>query len=60
VRPFPTSVILPSSLPVAGEILMSHIRSIDTQARPIRDAGIAVSDEIAQLVRAKLNTLITI
>jgi mRNA interferase MazF len=60
VRPFPTSVVLPSSLPVAGEILISHIRSIDTQARPIRYAGIAVSDEIAQLVRAKLNTFITI
>jgi hypothetical protein len=37
-----------------------HIRSIDTQARPIRFAGLAVSNEIAQLVRAKLNTFITI
>jgi mRNA interferase MazF len=60
VRPFPTSVVLPSSLPIAGEILTSHIRSIDTQARPIRYAGVAVSDEIARLVRAKLNTFITI
>jgi mRNA interferase MazF len=60
VRPFPTSVVLPSSLPIAGAILTSHIRSIDTQARPIRYAGVAVSDEIAQLVRAKLNTFITI
>lgn len=60
VRPFPTSVVLPSSLPIAGEILTSHIRSIDTQARPIRYAGIAVSDEIARLVRAKLDTFITI
>ncbi len=34
VRPFPTSVVLPGGLPVAGEILTSHIRSIDTQARP--------------------------
>src|SRR5713101_9240391 len=49
VRPFPTSVVLPSSLPIAGEILTSHIRSIDTQARPIRYSGIAVSDGIAQL-----------
>jgi mRNA interferase MazF len=60
VRPFPTSVILPASLPIAGEILTSHIRSIDTQARPIRYAGAAVSDETARLVRAKLNTFITI
>ncbi len=60
VRPFPTSVVLPSSLPIAGEILTSHIRSIDTQARPIRYAGVAVSDEIARLVRAKLDTFITI
>jgi len=45
---------------MAGEILTSHIRSIDTQARPIRYAGVAVSDEIARLVPAKLNTLITI
>ena len=60
VRPFPTSVVLPSSLPIAGEILTSHIRSIDTRARPIRYSGVAVPDEIARLVRAKLDTFITI
>jgi mRNA interferase MazF len=60
VRPFPTSVILPQGLPVAGEILTSHVRSIDTEARPIRYAGGAVSIETAQLVRAKLNAFITI
>jgi len=60
VRPFPTSVVLPASLPIAGEILISHIRSIDTHARPIRYAGAAVSAQVAQLVRAKLNTFITI
>ena len=60
VRPFPTSVVLPSGLTIAGEILTSHIRSIDTQARPIRYAGGAVPLEIAQLVRAKLSTFITI
>jgi mRNA interferase MazF len=31
-RPFPTSVVLPAGLPVVGEILLSHIRSSDTQA----------------------------
>jgi mRNA interferase MazF len=60
VRPFPTSVVLPSGLPIAGEILTSHIRSIDTQARPVRYAGIAVPSRIAQLVRAKLNSFILI
>lgn len=60
VRPFPTSVVLPSGLTIAGEILTSHIRSIDIEARPIRYTGVAVPPEIAQLVRAKLNTFITI
>jgi mRNA interferase MazF len=60
VRAFPTSVVLPSSLPILGEVLISHIRSIDTQARPARYAGVAVSEEIARLVRAKLKTFITI
>lgn len=60
VRPFPTSVVLPSGLPISGEILTSHIRSIDTIARPVRYAGASVPPEVAQLVRAKLNTFITI
>jgi mRNA interferase MazF len=60
IRPFPTSVVLPSGLPIAGEILTSHIRSIDTLARPIRYTGAAVPPEVAQLVRAKLNAFITI
>jgi mRNA interferase MazF len=60
VRPFPTSVVLPAGFPIAGEILTSHIRSIDTIARPIRFAGASVPQGVAQLVRAKLNTFITI
>lgn len=60
VRPFPTSVVLPFGLPIAGEILTSHIRSIDTMARPVRYAGAAVPANVAQLVRAKLNAFITI
>ncbi|HUO03570.1 MAG TPA: type II toxin-antitoxin system PemK/MazF family toxin [Candidatus Binataceae bacterium] len=60
VRPFPTSVVLPPGLPIAGEILTSHIRSIDTMARPIRYAGAKAPRGIAQLVRAKLNTFLTI
>lgn len=60
VRPFPTSVVLPPGLPVAGEILTSNVRSIDTGARPVRYAGGAVPPAVAQLVRAKLAAIITI
>ena len=60
VRPFPTSVVLPAGLPLAGEILTSHIRSIDLRARPVHYAGVTVPPEVAQLIRAMLNTLITI
>jgi mRNA interferase MazF len=60
VRPFPTSVVLPPDLPITGEILISHIRSIDTMARPIRYAGAALPPAVAQLVRAKLTAFITI
>lgn len=60
VRNYPTSVVLPSDLPLSGEVLVSHLRSIDTNARPIRYAGCAVPAEIAALVRTKLDLLITI
>jgi mRNA interferase MazF len=60
VRPFPTSVVLPDGLPVAGEILTSHIRSIDTLARPIRYAGAAIPRTLAAEVRAKLGAIITV
>lgn len=60
IRPFPTSVVLPDGLPVAGEILLSNLRSLDTRARPVRDAGAKIATETARLVRAKLAALITI
>lgn len=60
IRPFPTSVVLPAGLPIVGEVLTSHLRSIDIQARPIRYAGASVPADIAQLVRAKLDAFITI
>jgi mRNA interferase MazF len=58
IRPFGTSVVLPAGLPVAGEILCSHIRSIDTEARPIAYAGASASEDILAHVRAKLAALI--
>ena len=60
VRPFPTSVVLPDGLPISGEVLLSHLRSIDTLARPIRPIGAAVSRETTAEVRAKLAALIAI
>jgi mRNA interferase MazF len=60
VRPFPTSVVLPAGLPISGEILVSHLRSIDITARPVHYAGGTVSRETAQLVRAKLDAFLTI
>jgi mRNA interferase MazF len=60
VRPLPSSVVLPDGLPVAGEVLLSHIRSIDILARPIRSAGANIPAAAAVLVRDKLAALITI
>lgn len=58
VRRFRTSVALPPGLPVAGEVLTSHIRSIDTQARPIRSAAAAVPPPVLAEARAKVAALI--
>ena len=60
VRPFPTSVVLPPGLPIEGEILISHIRSIDKLARPINYAGATIGASLADEVRAKLAVLIVI
>jgi mRNA interferase MazF len=58
VRSFGTSVMLPMGLPVSGEILTSHLHSIDTLARPISYAGATVPAEILYEVRMKLAALI--
>jgi mRNA interferase MazF len=51
-RPFPSSVVLPPGLFVAGEILTSHVRSIDTLVRPIHYAGCSIDAVLAAEVRA--------
>ncbi|HYE52353.1 MAG TPA: type II toxin-antitoxin system PemK/MazF family toxin [Azospirillaceae bacterium] len=58
VRPFGTSVVLPDGLPVAGEVLTSHVRSIDTLARPVRFAGGTLPPALLAELRAKLAALI--
>jgi mRNA interferase MazF len=60
VCPITSRMVPPPGLPVTGEVLLSHIRSIDTEARPLRYAGAGVPAVVAQLVRAKLNAFITI
>ncbi len=57
VRPFASSVVLPEGLEVQGEVLTSHVRSIDTIARPIRVIGQAVPLAVLVEIRAKLAVL---
>lgn len=58
IRPFGTSTVLPDGLPIAGEILNSHVRRIDTLARPISPIGAAVPSAVLAEVRGKLAALI--
>lgn len=58
VRPFASSTLLPAGLPLQGEILTSHVRSIDTTARPIRFTGASVPPAVLAEVRAKLAALL--
>ncbi len=60
VRPFPTSVVLPAGLPIAGEVLVSHARSIDMAARGIRYAGAHVPPDTKRAVRSRLELFVTI
>jgi mRNA interferase MazF len=57
IRRFGSSVILPGGLPLAGEILTSHVRSIDALSRPVRYAGAAVPEATLAEVRTKLAVL---
>jgi mRNA interferase MazF len=52
--------LLPDGLPLGGEILTSHVRSIDALARPVRYAGAAVPQATLAEVRAKLAILCAI
>ena len=54
VRPFGSSVVLPADFPVQGEILTSHVRSLDALARPLRYSGATAPPALLSEVRAKL------
>lgn len=58
IRPFPTSVVLPEGLKLQGEVLTSHIRSIDSLARPISFAGARVPEDVLRDIRAKLGAVL--
>ena len=58
IRPFSTSVVLPDGISIRGEVLTSHIRSIDTEARPISFAGAKVPPATLAEARAKVAALI--
>ena len=57
VRPWSTSTVLPPGLPIAGEVLTSHVRSIDTLARAVLPVGAQVAAAILDDVRARLAAL---
>jgi mRNA interferase MazF len=60
VRPFPTSVVLAPGLPIQGEILVANLRSLDRLARPARSIGARIPQDVARLVRARIDALIAI
>jgi mRNA interferase MazF len=57
IRPFPTSVVLPEGLKTFGEILISNVRCIDTEARCIEPVGESVPLEILTEVRLKIGVI---
>jgi mRNA interferase MazF len=54
IRPLGTSVVLPAGLPIQGQVLTSHVRSIDALALPIQFASAIVPAAVLAEVRGKL------
>jgi mRNA interferase MazF len=50
-------VVLPAGLSISGEILTSHVRSVDTLARPLLPVGATVPAAVLAEVRGKLAVL---
>jgi mRNA interferase MazF len=53
VRPFRSSVVLPAGLPITGEILSAHVRSIDVQfyGREMAQQALQAAEDILTIVR---------
>jgi mRNA interferase MazF len=60
VRPFPSSVVLPSGLKIQGEVLLAQTRSIDGIARPLLFSGEIAPAALLRDARAKLAVLLGI
>jgi mRNA interferase MazF len=58
IRPFASSIVLPQGLSIGGEVLTSHVRSIDTLNRPIRFSGERLPTVSLTELRAKLAVLL--
>jgi len=54
IRSFGSSVVLPPGFPIAGEILVSQMRSLDALARPTQFSGLKVDLTLLSAVRRKL------
>ena len=57
IRPFPTSVVLPDGLKTKGEILISHVRMIDTAARFVETMEERVPPETLREARRKIGVI---
>ena len=57
VQPWPTKVLLPEGLPVAGAVLADQVRNVDRTARGFRRVG-RVPPETLDAVRRKLINLL--
>jgi len=57
IRPFNSSVVLPADFSIKGEILTSHVCSIDAMTRPLHFSGAKAPPATLSEVRGKLSVL---
>ena len=56
-KPWPTRVNLPDGLPITGQVMVDHIKSVDRDARYLKPAGRASRELLAE-VRSTLALLL--
>ena len=57
--PWPTKVMLPDNLPIAGAVLTDQLRSVDRKSRGFRNVG-QVPDETLVAIRSRIGVLLGI
>ncbi len=57
--PWPTKVMLPNDLPIAGAVLTDQLRSVDRKSRGFRHVG-QVPDETLVDIRSRIGVLLGI